>query len=130
MESRWLRGAATLLLVDLLWVGLVMRHRYALLVRRIRGGRERGASMARRIAWTGAVAYSAMVIGLVAFCIDVPRSPPRAAARGALFGAVVFATYDFTLASLFDEVRIVPDALVEVAMGSLVYAVASAAGAT
>lgn len=91
--TRILVGAATFMVLDGLWLGLVMRHFYrsqlAPIARMANGG------MAPN--WTAAVVvYVALGLGIA--LLAVPRATDAASALrfGALLGLVVYAVYDFT----------------------------------
>jgi uncharacterized membrane protein len=117
-------GLAVLLAADLLWVAAVMRPRYAALVRRVQGGRD-----ARYRAWAAAAAYATLAAGFAALVhprLDAARPLEGAVVHGGAYGLVLYGVYDFTNAALFAEWD-VPLALVDVAWGGAVHALAALA---
>lgn len=118
---RSLRAVLGLLALDLAWVTLLMRPRYAALVRAV----QRGDEMRARL-WPAAAAYALMAVGLHVFVLDggSPRGGGGAAARGALFGAVLYGVYNATAMAVFDRWS-APLAALDVAWGAGVYAAAA-----
>jgi uncharacterized membrane protein len=107
-----------LLALDLAWVTVFMRPRYAALVRDV----QRGDDMRTRL-WPAATAYALMAVGLHAFVLDgAPRG--GGVARGALFGAVLYGVYNATAMAVFDRWS-ASLAAVDVAWGATVYAAAA-----
>jgi uncharacterized membrane protein len=116
------RAIAGLLVLDMVWLRLVMRPRYEALVSAVQGGRPM-----RFRAPAAAGAYALMVVGLRAFVLDAPRPRAAAAARGALFGAVLYGVYNLTAMAVLRDWRARLAAL-DVAWGAAVYAAAGALG--
>jgi uncharacterized membrane protein len=113
-------AAATFLVLDLLWLGVVAREFYRV---------QLGPLMADEINWTAAlVFYALFILGLVIFVIQpamAAGSWPQAALYGALFGLICYATYDLTnLATL--KGWPVQMALVDMAWGAAVSATVAA----
>lgn len=117
-----LAGVAVLLLLDVVWVATVMAPRYANMIATIQQ-----APLRPRWGWALA-AYATMVVGLLAFCVRDGDHPRAAAARGALFGWVIYAVYDFTSLTVLNDFS-VPLACLDVAWGSILFAAASAVAA-
>ena len=93
----WLAIVATMMVLDVIWIGGVARPLY---------NRGIGHLMAAQPDFVAAVAfYLLFAIGVMAFVV-LPRAPgdwPMAAAWGALFGFMAYMTYDLTnLATLRD----------------------------
>lgn len=86
----YLAIVATMMLLDVLWIGVLARPLY---------DRGIGHLMAERPDFVAAAAfYLLFAVGLMAFVV-LPRAPgewPRAAAWGALFGFMTYMTYDLT----------------------------------
>jgi uncharacterized membrane protein len=86
----WLAIVATMMVLDLIWIGGVARPLY---------NRGIGHLMAEKPDFGAALAfYVLFAIGLMAFVV-LPRAPgdwQRAAAWGALFGFMAYMTYDLT----------------------------------
>jgi len=112
-------GAVAFMVLDGLWLGLLMknfnRDQLAPIVRLANGGIAPN--------WPAAVVvYALLGTGIALFVIPHASTVPLAAARGALFGLVVYGVYDFTNYSTLQQWPLVL-ALADVAWG----AVASAA---
>ena len=124
MRRGQISAVLALLLLDVAWVLLVMRHRYADMVASI----QRGAPMrVRPHAALGA--YALMVVGLLSFCIRDGDSVTHAAARGALFGFVLYGVYDLTSAAVLDRFELSPLGLVDIAWGATVFGASAAIAA-
>lgn len=93
----WLAFVVTMLVLDGLWLGVIARPLYQSGI---------GHLMAERPVWAAAAAFYAIYAAGVLYFVAVPEaraavSPEGAslwttAWRAALFGAVAYATYDFT----------------------------------
>jgi len=120
------RATIAMLVLDLVWVGTVMRPRYEGMVRRVQG---EGRGMVVRLA-PAAVAYGLMAVGLHAFVLPAGEGEgrTRVALRGALFGAVLYGVYNATAMAVLErwEAR---TALLDVGWGAALYAVCGAIGA-
>ncbi len=108
---------------DMIWLGLVAKDFYASQI---------GFLMRPDINWTAAILFYLLFIGgLVTFVITPAvesSSILKAAALGALFGFITYATYDLTnLATLKDWPLLVT--IVDLAWGSVLGAVVSASSA-
>ncbi len=108
---------------DMIWLGLVAKDFYASQI---------GFLMRPDINWTAAILFYLLFIGgLVTFVISPAvedSSVLKAAALGALFGFITYATYDLTnLATLKDWPLLV--SIVDLAWGSVLGAVVSASTA-
>ncbi len=93
----WIAIVATMMALDVLWIGVVARPLY---------NRGIGHLMAAQPNFVAAVAfYLLFAIGLLVFVV-LPRAPGdwrMAAAWGALFGFMTYMTYDLTnMATLRD----------------------------
>ena len=117
----WLAIVATMMVLDVIWIGGVARPLY---------DKGIGHLMAARPNFVAAVAfYLLFAVGLMAFVI-LPRDAgdwPHAAAYGALFGFMTYMTYDLTnMATLRDW----PLGLsfVDTAWGCLATGIAATAG--
>ncbi len=91
IAAAYLTAAATFLVMDLVWLGVVARNFYRA---------ELGPLMADTINWPAGLAFYALFIaGLVVFVIHpalAAGSVKQAFVMGALFGLVAYATYDLT----------------------------------
>jgi uncharacterized membrane protein len=84
---------ATLVVLDGIWLGFVMRDFY----RRSLAPIARMADGGLDPIWPIAVlVYPVLALGLTLFVADRGRTPIQALAWGACFGAVTFAVYDLT----------------------------------
>ncbi len=114
--GRYLVAAATFLVLDLLWLGVVAAGLYEDLL---------GDLLAEQPNALAATAFYALfLVGLLHFVVDPAlsrRSVARAARDGALFGLVTYATWDLTsLAVLADfPAALVP---IDLAWGALLSA--------
>jgi uncharacterized membrane protein len=124
MLAAYLAAVATMLLLDLLWLGWVARPWYL---------QGLGHLMAEAPMWWAAVLFYAVYgLGLLRFAIAMPAARvagtvAQAARAGALFGLVAYATYDLTnLATLRDWP--VTLAFLDIGWGTLASAAAAAAG--
>jgi len=114
--GRYLVAAATFLVLDLVWLGVVAAPLYEDLL---------GDLLAEQPNALAATAFYALfLVGLLHFVVDpavARRSVARAARDGALFGLVTYATWDLTsLAVLADfPAALVP---VDLAWGALLSA--------
>tara|TARA_B110001450_G_C17552969_1_gene453446 strand:- start:523 stop:900 length:378 start_codon:yes stop_codon:yes gene_type:complete len=115
-------SVASLLFLDLVWVGLVASRLYSPMVKRIQGG---GEDMQVKVGYA-VLAYALMVVGLLVFCMH--EEVGEAAWRGAVFGTVVYGVYVFTCASILKDFRAWPEGVADVAWGATVYASSSALG--
>ena len=123
--AAYLAAVATMLLLDLLWLGWVARPLYL---------QGLGHLMADSpMWWAAALFYAVYGLGLLRFAIAMPAARvaagtlAQAARAGALFGFVAYATYDLTnLATLRDWP--VALAFIDIAWGTLASAAAAAAG--
>jgi uncharacterized membrane protein len=122
--AAYLTALATMLLLDLLWLGWIARPLYL---------QGLGHLMAEAPAlWAAALFYAVYGLGLLRFAIALPAARAagivaQAARAGALFGFVAYATYDLTnLATLRDWPASL--AFIDIAWGTLASAVAAAAG--
>jgi uncharacterized membrane protein len=122
--AAYLAAVATMLLLDLLWLGWVARPLYL---------QGLGHLMAETpLLWAAVLFYAVYGLGLLHFAVAVPAvrtagTVAQAARAGALFGFVAYATYDLTnLATL----RGWPVALafIDIGWGTLASAAAAAAG--
>lgn len=108
--------AAVVLVLDLVWLGLLMKGFYAAEVGAL--ARRRGTSLAPR--WTEALlVYMLIPLGVVLFvrpAMGSAASPAAAFAWGALFGLVLYGVYDLTNRAILDHwpLRL---ALVDIAWG-------------
>lgn len=84
---------ATLVVLDGLWLGFVMRDFY----RRSLAPVARMADGSLDPVWPiAALVYPVLALGLTLFVADRARGGAQAVAWGAMFGAVTFAVYDLT----------------------------------
>ena len=116
-------GAAAFMVLDGLWLGLLMKNFYrdqlAPIVRLANGGIAPN--------WPAAVVvYALLGTGIALFVIPHASTVPLAAARGALFGLVVYGVYDFTNYSTLHQWPLVL-ALADVAWGAVASAACAAA---
>jgi uncharacterized membrane protein len=116
-------GAAAFMVLDGLWLGLLMKNFYrdqlAPIVRLANGGIAPN--------WPAAVVvYALLGTGIALFVIPHASTVPLAAARGALFGLVVYGVYDFTNYSTLQQWPLVL-ALADVAWGAVASAACAAA---
>ena len=107
-------GAVAFMVLDGLWLGLLMKNFYrdqlAPIVRLANGGIAPN--------WPAAVVvYALLGTGIALFVIPHASTVPLAAARGALFGLVVYGVYDFTNYSTLQQWPLVL-ALADVAWGT------------
>ena len=114
-------GAVAFMVLDGVWLGLVMKNFYrdqlAPIVRLGDGGIAPN--------WPAAVVvYALLGTGIALFVIPHASTVPLAAARGALFGLVVYGVYDFTNYSTLQQW---PLALADVAWGAVASAACAAA---
>jgi uncharacterized membrane protein len=108
-------GAVAFMVLDGLWLGLLMknfnRDQLAPIVRLANGGIAPN--------WPAAVVvYALLGTGIALFVIPHASTVPLAAARGALFGLVVYGVYDFTNYSTLQQWPLVL-ALADVAWGAV-----------
>ena len=93
----WLAIVATMMALDVLWIGVVARPLYS---------RGIGHLMAGQPNFVAAAAFYLLFAGGVMAFVVLPRAPGhwrRVAAWGALFGFMTYMTYDLTnLATLRD----------------------------
>lgn len=120
--TAYLATAATMILLDLLWIGVIARPLYV---------RGIGHLMAERPDLVVAAAfYIVYAAGLIVFALGPNESTPgftRAAVTAALFGLFSYATYDLTnLATLRDWPTGL--SLIDIAWGCIASAVATVAG--
>jgi len=116
-------GAVAFMVLDGVWLGLVMKNFYrdqlAPIVRLANGGIAPN--------WPAAVVvYALLGTGIALFVIPHASTVPLAAARGALFGLVVYGVYDFTNYSTLQQWPLVL-ALADVAWGAVASAACAAA---
>jgi len=116
-------GAVAFMVLDGLWLGLLMKNFYrdqlAPIVRLANGGIAPN--------WPAAVVvYALLGTGIALFVIPHASTVPLAAARGALFGLVVYGVYDFTNYSTLQQWPLVL-ALADVAWGAVASAACAAA---
>ena len=123
--AAWLAAVAVMLLLDLLWLGWIARPLYLQGLAHLMAGSPTW--------WAAALFYAVYGLGLLRFAIALPpgqaagRGIGRAAAAGAVFGLVAYATYDLTnLATLKDWP--VALAFIDIAWGALASAAAAACG--
>jgi len=114
-------GAVAFMVLDGVWLGLLMKNFYrdqlAPIVRLANGGIAPN--------WPAAVVvYALLGTGIALFVIPHASTVPLAAARGALFGLVVYGVYDFTNYSTLQQW---PLALADVAWGAVASAACAAA---
>ena len=117
----WLAIVATMMVLDLIWIGGVARPLY---------NRGIGHLMAERPDFVAAAAfYLLFAAGLMAFVV-LPRAPGdwrMAAAWGALFGFMTYMTYDLTnLATLRDWPLVL--SLIDTAWGCVATGLAATLG--
>lgn len=123
MLQQQLVSVVTLLVLDLLWVSFFMFKKYKEMVPKIQGGAPASFNMIAAV-----VAYFLMVVGLLFFCVREEDSVWEAAARGAVFGLVVYGVYDMTVAGILKDFEIWPLGVIDIAWGTFVFAFASACG--
>ena len=116
-------GAVTFMVLDGVWLGLLMKNFYrdqlAPIVRLANGGIAPN--------WPAAVVvYALLGTGIALFVIPHASTVPLAAARGALFGLVVYGVYDFTNYSTLQQWPLML-ALADVAWGAVASAACAAA---
>ena len=116
-------GAVAFMVLDGVWLGLLMKNFYrdqlAPIVRLANGGIAPN--------WPAAVVvYALLGTGIALFVIPHASTVPLAAARGALFGLVVYGVYDFTNYSTLQQWPLVL-ALADVAWGAVASAACAAA---
>jgi uncharacterized membrane protein len=91
-------AAATMLALDLVWLGVVARGLYA---------REIGTLLRPDVRWGAALLFYALYIaGIIVFAIAPAvekRSMMRAITLGAFFGLVAYATFDLTSLALIRD---------------------------
>lgn len=110
------RACLVLVVLDVLWVTLFMRHRYEPMLVAIQGH----PPSVRPV--PAVLAYLLMLLGLHQFVVQ----HEQAGLRGALFGLVVYGVYHATCASVITDWD-TNLAFVDVAWGAFVFAVAGLA---
>jgi len=118
----WAACAATLLVLDVIWLGLVARPLYAQGIGHLMAPEPRlGVALCF---------YAVYAVGLVVFVVaphGVPDGWARTLGSAALFGVIAYATYDLTnLASLRDWPLGL--SLLDIAWGCAASTLAAAAG--
>jgi len=113
---------ATMLALDLLWLGVVAKKFYA----------EHMASLLRPdVKWVPALLFYLLYVTAVVVFVVVPaaerRSLTRAVGMGAFFGLAAYATYDLTSLALIRDFPLIV-VLVDLAWGVVLTAVASSVG--
>lgn len=110
-----LAAAVALLVLDMAWLVLAMAKPYAAMVEGIQGS-------PMRVQWLyAAFAYACMAVGLLVFAYPGrDESIARSVLRAALFGAVVYGTFNGTNGAVFEgwSARV---AAADVAWGAFVY---------
>jgi len=123
--AAYLAAVATMLLLDLLWLGWIARPLYL---------QGLGHLMAESPTWwAAALFYGVYGLGLLRFAIASPAVPAsargigRAALSGAMFGFVAYATYALTNPATLQDWPVAL-AFIDIAWGTLASAAAAAAG--
>lgn len=119
----YLASAVVFLVLDLVWLGLVASEYY-------RG--QMGGLLAQPLNVTAAAAfYILFLVGVMIFAVQPALDQggvPRALMLGALFGFFTYMTYDLTGLAVIRDYP-VKLALVDIAWGTFLTAMAAAAGA-
>jgi uncharacterized membrane protein len=120
------RVLASLILItlDVMWILLFMRKKYATQIQNIQASRMKPNFIA------GLLAYALMIIGLCAFVL--PKIAKDSVLKssifhGGLFGLVVYGIFDFTNMSILQKWDI-PLALIDITWGAFVYSMSSFLG--
>lgn len=104
IQSKQIVGITTLLILDILWVGLFMSKQYENMIPRIQCGNE----MRVKFPLAG-LSYLLMVIGLVVFVLPNIRNLRNmdlvkdSLLYGFLFGVVLYGVYDLTAAAVIEN---------------------------
>ena len=93
MLRHFLVALATLVCLDGLWLGVLMKDFYRRNLASIARMAEGGLDPIWPVA---ALVYPVLALGLAVFVLTRARTPLEALALGALFGALSFAVYDLT----------------------------------
>jgi uncharacterized membrane protein len=115
-------AAATMLALDLVWLGVVAKGLYA---------REIGTLLRPDVRWGAALLFYALYIaGIIVFAIAPAvekRSMMRAITLGAFFGLVAYATFDLTSLALIRDftVRVT---VIDLIWGAVLTGTVAAAG--
>ena len=120
--SAYLASAIVFLLMDMVWLGVVSKDLYR---------EQMGTLLAQPFNIAAAVAFYALfVAGVVIFAVQpavTDGSIARALMLGALFGFFTYMTYDLTALAVIKDFP-AKLALIDIAWGSVVTAIAAAAG--
>ena len=119
LAAATLATAATMVALDLAWLGVVARGLYASAL---------GPLMRPEVYWpAAALFYSFYVMVVVAWAVLGTQGPLAAARRGAALGLVCYATYELTNWAVLRDwpARLVP---VDIAWGVVLTATAALAG--
>lgn len=122
--AAWIAASLTTMAMDLLWLGVVAKDFYR---------KHLGHLMAGKVGWPAALAFYVLYGGGVLYFCAGPAlregSPKTALINGALFGLVMYGTYDLTnMAILRDWGGLISAA--DIAWGVVITSAASAAAFT
>ena len=113
---------ATMLALDLLWLGVVAKGFYA---------KHMGSLLRPDVRWVPALLFYVLYVTAVVVFVVMPATERRSLARamglGAFFGLAAYATYDLTSLALIRDFPITV-VLVDLAWGIVLTTVASSAG--
>ena len=104
LESKQIVGITTLMILDILWVGLFMSKQYENMIPRIQCGNEMRVNFQ-----LAGLSYLLMVIGLVVFVLPNIRNLRNmdlvkdSLLYGFLFGVVLYGVYDLTAAAVIEN---------------------------
>jgi len=113
---------ATMLALDLLWLGVVAKTFYA---------RHMGTLLRPDVKWVPALLFYLLYVTAVVVFVVMPaaerKSLARALGMGAFFGLAAYATYDLTSLALIRDFPLIV-VVVDLAWGMVLTTVASGAG--
>lgn len=113
---------ATMLVLDLLWLGVVAQGFYA---------KHLGSLLRPDVKWVPALLFYVLYVAAVVVFVVMPaaerKSLGRAMAMGAFFGLAAYATYDLTSMALIRDFPLIV-VVVDLAWGVVLTTIASSAG--
>lgn len=113
---------ATMLVLDLLWLGIVAQGFYA---------KHLGSLLRPDVKWVPALLFYVLYVAAVVVFVVMPaaerKSLGRAMAMGAFFGLAAYATYDLTSMALIRDFPLIV-VVVDLAWGVVLTTIASSAG--
>jgi uncharacterized membrane protein len=126
MLRGFLAALATLVVLDGIWLGLVMKEFYRQSLAPVARMADGGLDPIWPVA---ALVYPVIALGLAVFVLGRAATPVQTALLGALFGMVSFAVYDLTNHATLRDWRAVMT-VVDIAWGGLSCGVSSWVAAT